>query len=171
MSVAPSRVLVCSLVAVALSAWTCGATSAGASGPPAADGVTLAGFAFVDSSVTSHGSGATLPEGTKIYPAGSTITGTTGCPNRYRTSGLIVAVMDYQGPSSSGNLIWTRHAQGQPDFTRAPYYFELDPGRKLQYLGPVFENGTYDVEIVWDYSHGAAKKTFGTLTLDRDCHL
>ena len=51
-----------------------------------ADGGTLTGFAFVDSSVTGMGSQAKLLAGVKIYPPGSKITGTEGCPtNRYHT--------------------------------------------------------------------------------------
>ena len=69
----------------------------------------LTGFAFVDGSVTAQGSRAKLPPETKIYPPGSTITGTDGCPtNRYRTDGMIVAVIDYHGRPTAGSLAVTR---------------------------------------------------------------
>ena len=54
----------------------------------------IAGFAFVSSQVTSMGSKAQLPAGTKIYPSGSTLTGTEGCPtNQYHTDGEPVVVI------------------------------------------------------------------------------
>src|SRR5580704_40039 len=76
-----------------------------------AEGGKLTGFAFVDSSVTGMGGQAKLPAGTKIYPPGSKITGTDGCPtNRYHTDGMIVAVIDYQGrpTAASVNIRQTR---------------------------------------------------------------
>src|SRR6202035_1649396 len=99
-----------------------------------ADGGTLTGFAFVDSSVTSMGSRAKLPAGTKIYPSGSKITGADGCPtNRYNTDGMIVAVIDYQGRPTSGSLAVTRRPERGGQFNDAPYYLDLDPGRTLQF--------------------------------------
>jgi len=61
--------------------------------------ISIAGFAFVNCSVTEQGQRrADLPPGTKIYPPGSKITGTDGCPTtHYHNDGMIVAVIDYRG--------------------------------------------------------------------------
>jgi hypothetical protein len=130
----------------------------------------LVGFAFVDSSVTSEGSLAKLPAGTKIYPPGSTITGTEGCPkNRYHTDGLIVAVIDYQGRPNEGSITVIRHPAPGMSFPGAPYYLDLNAGRTLQYLGPIGTNGTYDVKFRYNYSEGQQKSSSARLTLARNC--
>ena len=130
----------------------------------------LAGFAFVDGSVTGQGSRAKLPTGTKIYPSGSTITGTDGCPTtRYHTDGMIVAVIDYQGRPTAGSVAVTRHPANGGQFSNAPYYLDLDKGRTLQFLGPVFENGSYDVRLKYDFSLGRAKAVSATFALARSC--
>ena len=137
-----------------------------------ADGGTLTGFAFVDSSVTSMGSRAKLPAGTKIYPSGSKITGTEGCPtNLYHTDGMIVAVIDYKGRPTAASVTITEHpaTNGNGNFERAPYYIDLNSGRSLQYLGPIFANGTYDVLLSYSYNLGNAKTATATLILDRSC--
>ncbi len=104
----------------------------------------LTGFAFVGSSVTAQGHRAPLPVGTIIYPPGSTITGSEGCPsNRYNTDGMIVAVIDYHGRPTVGSVAVTRHPASGGQFDNAPYYLDLDSGRTLQFLGPIFENGSY----------------------------
>jgi hypothetical protein len=136
-----------------------------------ADDGTLTGFAFVDSSVTGMGSQAKLPAGTKIYPPGSKITGAEGCPtNRYHTDGMIVAVIDYQGRPTAASVTVRENPDSGGIFLSAPYYIDLNSGRTLQYLGPIFENGTYDVLFSYNYNLGAAKKSSATLTLDRSCH-
>jgi hypothetical protein len=136
-----------------------------------ADSGAITGFAFVDSSVTSMGSQARLPAGAKIFPSGSKITGTEGCPTtRYKTDGLLVAVLDYQGRPTAGNVTLTEHPARGGSFERAPYYIDLNSGRTLQYLGPIFENGTYDVKFSYNYNVGNTKTVSATLTLDRSCH-
>lgn len=131
----------------------------------------IAGFAFVDSSVTSQGSRAQLAPGTKIYPAGSRVTGADGCPtNRYHTDGMPVLVFDYQGRPTSGSVTIVEHPARGGEFSRAPYYLDIDPGRRLQNLGPIFDNGTYDVRLDYHYAEGATKTTSATLILDRTCH-
>ena len=130
----------------------------------------LTGFAFVDGSVTGQGSRAKLPTETKIYPPGSTITGTDGCPTtRYRTDGMIVAVIDYQGRPTAGSLAVTRHPASGGQFNNAPYYLDLDKGRTLQFLGPIFENGSYDVRLKYDFSLGQGKTVSATFALARNC--
>jgi uncharacterized protein (DUF2141 family) len=130
----------------------------------------LTGFAFVDGSVTGHGSHAQLPPGTKIYPPGSTIRGTDGCPTtRYHTDGMIVAVIDYQGRPTAGKLAVTRHPASGGSFDNAPYYLDLDPGRTLQFLGPIFENGSYDVHFEYDYALGEPKTDSARFVLSRSC--
>lgn len=135
-----------------------------------ADGGAVTGFAFVDSSVTSMGSQAKLPAGTKIFPPGSKITGIEGCPtNRYHTDGMIVAVIDYQGRPTAASVTITEHPATGGNFQRAPYYIDLNAGRTLQYLGPIFGNGTYDILFSYSYNLGAGKKSSVTFILDRSC--
>ena len=130
----------------------------------------LTGFAFVDGSVTAQGSRAKLPAGTKIYPPSSTIAGTDGCPTtRYHTDGMIVAVIDYQGRPTAASLAVTRHPATGGQFQNAPYYLDLDPGRTLQFLGPIFENGSYDIRFEYDYSLGQGKKLSASFALARSC--
>jgi uncharacterized protein (DUF2141 family) len=130
----------------------------------------LAGFAFVDGSVTGQGSRAKLPAETKIYPPGSKITGTDGCPTtRYHTDGMIVAVIDYQGRPTAGSVAVTRHPASGGQFNNAPYYLDLDQGRTLQFLGPIFENGSYDVRLTYDFSLGQGKTVSATFALARSC--
>jgi len=136
-----------------------------------ADGGTLTGFAFVDSSVTGMGSQAKLPAGVKIYPPGSKITGTEGCPtNRYHTDGMIVAVIDYQGRPTAASVTISETFDSGEIFLSAPYYIDLNGGRTLQYLGPIFENGTYDVFFSYDHNMGAAKTASAKFELNRSCH-
>jgi hypothetical protein len=136
-----------------------------------ADGGAVTGFAFVDSSVTGMGSQAKLPAGAKIYPPGSKITGVEGCPtNRYHTDGEIVAVIDYQGRPTAANITITEHPATGGNFQRAPYYIDLNSGRTLQYLGPIFGNGTYDIAFSYSYNLGTPKNSSTTFTLDRSCH-
>jgi uncharacterized protein (DUF2141 family) len=130
----------------------------------------LTGFAFVDGSVTAQGSRAKLPPETKIYPPGSTITGTDGCQtNRHRTDGMIVAVIDYHGRPTAGSLAVTRRPASGGQFHNAPYYLDLDSGRTLQFLGPIFENGSYDVRFKYDFSLGQGKTLSATFALARNC--
>jgi hypothetical protein len=130
----------------------------------------LAGFAFVGSGVTAQGRRANLPPGTKIYPPGSKITGTDGCPtNRYHTDGMIVAVIDYQGSPTAGSVQVTRHPARGGDYQNAAYYLDLDKGRILQFLGPIFENGSYDVQFKYDFTLGTGKTLAASFTLARSC--
>jgi hypothetical protein len=130
----------------------------------------LAGFAFVDSSVTGQGSRAKLPPGTKIYPSGSTITGTDGCPtNRYRTDGQIVLVIDYTGRPTAASVAVVRHPASGGEFADAAYYIDLDSGRTLQFLGPIFDNGNYDVHFSYSFNTGQQKKMSATFVLARSC--
>ena len=159
------------LVIVFVVAWCLVALVASTPVTAFADGGTLTGFAFVDSSVTGMGSRAKLPAGTKIYPPGSKITGTDGCPtNRYHTDGMIVAVIDYQGRPTAASVNISETLDSGGIFVTAPYYIDLNSGRTLQYLGPIFENGTYDVSFSYNYNVGAAKTASAKFALDRTCH-
>ena len=141
---------------------------------PIADAIAdaqLTGIAFVDSSVTSQGSRAQLPAGAEIYPPGSEITGTTGCPTTpYRTDGLIVAIIDYDGAPTAASLAVTRHPAAGGEFHNAPYQIDLDPGRTLQYLGPIFDNGRYDMDLIWGIGQAQNQTTSAGFTLARNCH-
>ena len=132
--------------------------------------ISIAGFAFVNSSVTAQGRRADLPPGTKIYPPGSKITGTDGCPTtRYHNDGMIVAVIDYQGEAMPGRVAVTRHPASGGQFNNAPYYLDLQEGRLLQFLGPIFENGSYDVSVEYDFTLGQGKTVSTTFVLARSC--
>lgn len=140
------------------------AASAASAAPPR-----IVGIAFVDSSVTGMGSRGHLPPGTAIVPAGGRVTGTFGCPtDQYGTTGLIVAVIDYDGRPTVASLTITAHTAAGP-YERAPYYLDLNPGRTLQYLGPVRENGTYDLALESSFSGPMADKTSASFTLARSC--
>jgi hypothetical protein len=170
----PIGVTIC---VAALSLCGCGntstsSTSGGAANTSAssADGATITGFAFVDSSVTGQGSAAKLPAGTKIYPPGSKISGTDGCPTtQYRTDGEPVAVIDYTGRPTAGSVAVTRHPASGGNFADPPYYLDLNSGRTLQFLGPIFDNGSYDVVMTYDFSLGPGKKTTASFVLARSC--
>ncbi len=130
----------------------------------------LAGIAFVDSSVTSQGSRAQLPAGAKIYPPDSEITGTEGCPTTpYKTDGLIVAVIDYDGEPTAASLAVIRHPASGGRFENAPYYLDLNAGRTLQYLGPIFDNGTYEMHLTWGVGQAQDKATAAEFALARNC--
>jgi hypothetical protein len=172
-----SRIAACCVASLGLLACHSASSSATDSGgipvrtpSPAVTGATIAGIAFVDSSVTGQGGKAKLPPGTRVYPSGSTITGTDGCPTtRYQTDGLIVAVIDYDGRPTSASLTLTEHLATGNTIDRAPYYIDLNPGRTLQFLGPVFDNGSYDMLFTYDYSLGPGQKTTGSFKLARNC--
>jgi hypothetical protein len=141
------------------------ATIAGAATPP-----TFAGIAFVGSSVTGQGSSAGLPAGTRIYPSGTTITGSEGCPTtRYRTDGLIVAVIDYDGQPTAASLAVVRQPATGGRFQDAPYYLDLNSGRTLQTLGPIFDNGSYAMQLTWGLGQAQNQRAAATFVLARSC--
>ena len=136
----------------------------------AAAGARLAGIAFVDSSVTGQGSRAQLPAGATIYPPGSEIAGMTGCPTTpYRTDGLIVAVIDYDGPPTAASIAVIRHPASGGRFENAPYHLDLNAGRTLQYLGPIFKNGSYEIHMTWGFAGAQTTAKEADFTLARDC--
>jgi hypothetical protein len=138
--------------------------------PPKAGGLTITGIAFVDNSVTGMGSKAELPANAKIYPGGATVTGRDGCPTtQYRTDGLIVAVLDYSGPPTNASLTLTMHLASGGNIERAPYYLDLNPGRTLQVLGPVFDNGSYDLKAEWGFAGPNRSSTSSSFRLQRSC--
>jgi len=171
--------IVTAICIVALSSWSCGNASVSSqngsgiparTASPAAGGATIAGFAFVAASVSGQHSNAKLPAGTKIYPPGSKITGTDGCSTtQYQTDGLPIVIIDYSGRPTSASVAVTRHPASGGNFDNAPYYLDFNPGRTVQFLGPWFENGSYDVVLTYDYSLGAGQKTSASYTLTRSC--
>jgi hypothetical protein len=177
-----AAVLACSVMAIGCgggrtpqAAAATGSSSATAGAVPAApgagqsgDGAVITGFAFVDSSVTGQGSKAQLPPGATIYPSGQAITGTTGCPtDPYGTTGLIVAVIDYRGRPTAASLTITQPDAGP--FGRPPYYLDLNPGRTLQFLGPMRGNGTWNLELQYFLGKAEQHVAKATLMLDRTC--
>jgi hypothetical protein len=130
----------------------------------------IAGIAFVDSNTTGQGSRATLPAGAKIYPPGTKIIGTTGCPTtRYRTDGLIVAVIDYEGAPTAGSLQVLRQLPSGQQFADAPYYLDINQGQVLQYLGPIFDNANYTLRLTWGLGQAQNSQAAGSFTLARNC--
>jgi hypothetical protein len=167
----PANITACCVVALCLFACNSAPTSSSAN-PSSPDSATasLTGFAFVDSSVAGQGAGAKLPAGAKIYPSGSQITGTEGCPtNQYKTDGLPVAVIDYSGRPTAGSVTVVRHPATGGTFTNAPYYLDLNSGRTLQNLGPIFDNGTYEIQFSYSFNQGAQKTLSATFVLARNC--
>ena len=130
----------------------------------------IAGIAFVDSSVTGQGSRAQLPAKATIYPSGTRITGTAGCStNRYHTDGLIVAVIDYDGSPTAGSLQVTRQPANGGTFNDAPYYLDINQGRVLQYLGPIFDNGNYSLHLTWGLGQAKNSQAAASFALARNC--
>jgi hypothetical protein len=133
----------------------------------------LVGFAFVSANVTSQGSRAKLPRGTKIFPTGSRLTGKTACPRHYGGStpldGLLVVILDYAGPRTAGTatLTFTPAGSGRAGFPDAPYQLDVDPGRTLQYLGPRTQNGRYAVDV--QLFGSAPQRLAGRIVLARRC--
>jgi hypothetical protein len=146
----------------ALTAASCGSAQSGAEGK-------IVGFAFVSSAVTGAGARAVLPAAAKIYPPGSKIPGTDGCPsNENPNEGLLVAVIDYSGRPTAGSV--TVNLVPAPQFgQRPPYSLDLNAGRTLQFLGPVFDNGTYKVTLEYFFGQGQQKSTSAEFTFDRRC--
>jgi hypothetical protein len=130
----------------------------------------ITGIAFVDSNNTGQGSRASLPAGAKIYPPGTKITGTIGCPTtRYRTDGLIVAVIDFEGAPTAGSLQVLRQLPSGQQFADAPYYLDIDQGRVLQYLGPIFDNANYTLRLTWGLGQAQNSQAAASFTLARNC--
>ena len=171
--------IVAAICLIALTSWSCGNASVSSQNgngiptrksEPAAGGATIAGFAFVDASVTQQHSNAKIPAGTKIYPPGAKLTGTDGCPTtQYNTNGLPIVIIDYTGRPTAASVAVTRHPASGGNFENAPYYLDFNPGRTVQFLGPWFENGSYDVVLTYDYNLGAGQKTSASFTLARTC--
>ena len=167
----PASITACCVIALGLLACKSGPTSSSAN-PSSSDTAkaSIAGFAFVDSSVAGQGAGAKLPAGAKIYPSGSQLTGTEGCPtNQYKTDGQPMAVIDYSGRPTAASVTVTRHPAAGGAFTDAPYYLDLNAGRTLQNLGPIFDNGTYEVKFSYNFNQGAQKTLSASFVLARNC--
>ena len=81
----------------------------------------------------------------------------------------MVVVIDYNGRPSAASVAVTRHSASGGQFENAPYYLDLDSGRTMQFLGPFFENGTYDVRLEYDFSLGKGESTSASIVLARNC--
>jgi len=100
------------------------------------------------------------------------IHGTDGCStNQYGADGLVVAVIDYNGGPTAGSLTVTRHPASGGRFENAPYYLDINAGRTLQFLGPIRENGTYDMRLEAGFGRVGSQqmKTSASFTLERSC--
>jgi hypothetical protein len=82
---------------------------------------------------------------------------------------MIVAVIDYQGEAMPWKVAVTRHPASGGQYENAPYYLDLQKGRLLQFLGPIFENGSYDVSFEYDFTLGQGKTVSTTFVLARSC--
>lgn len=133
--------------------------------PPAPSGTRILGFAFVNSSVTSQGGAARLPPNAKIYPSGSTVAGTAGCPtDQFGQTGQFVVAFDYTGPPVAGLLTVTLNG-----FAFAPIPMDVDPvRRRVQFLRqPFARNGTYVITLELLGLH--PKTLTARITLARSC--
>ena len=61
-------------------------------------------------------------------------------------AGHKIAVIDYDGKPTAGSLTIST-VPAQQFGGRPPYYLDLNPGRQLQFLGPVRDNGTYELKL------------------------
>jgi len=135
-----------------------------------ADGGTLTGFAFVDSSVTGMGSQGKLPAGTKIYPPGSKITGTDGCPtNRYHTDGMIVAVIDYQGRPTAASITDYRTSCAGRKLPARALLHRPEQRAHAAVSRPNFRKRRLRRPLQLQLQHGASKNASAKFALDRTC--
>ena len=135
-------------------------------------GALRVGLAFVDSSVTARGGRGALSSGTTVFPPGATVTGATGCPTSSTgEDGLMVLVMDYNGPPTSAAVTTTISSpETGIGFSVAPYYLDLNAGRRVQFLGPRHQNGTYDILVEYGYASASGfPKLTARFVLDRSC--
>jgi len=51
----------------------------------------------------------------------------------------------------------------------APYQIDLNAGRTLQYLGPIFENGRYEIHMSWGFAGAQASAAEADFVLARHC--
>lgn len=134
--------------------------------------ISIVGFAFVNSSVTAQGRRAEPPARNENLSPAQRLPGTDGClTTRYHNDGMIVAVIDYRGEAMPGRVAVTRHPARGGQFNNAPYYLDLQKGRQLQFLGPIFENGSYDVGVEYDFTLSQGKTVSTMFVLARSCPL
>lgn len=134
--------------------------------------ISIVGFAFVNSSGDGTGAASGIPRPERKFIPGSKTTGTDGClTTRYHNDGMIVAVIDYRGEAMPGRVAVTRHPARGGQFNNVPYYLDLQEGRQLQFLGPIFEYGSYDVSVEYDFTLGQGKRISTMFVLARSCPL
>jgi hypothetical protein len=106
----------------------------------------IVGIVFLDSAVINGGT-ARVPAGARIYPAGSTITGATGCQTT-PTNGQMYLIFDYSGTPTAGEIDLTAPVSGGGSYPHAPIELDVNPGRTVQFLGtPLPINGTYKLQL------------------------
>lgn len=83
----------------------------------------------------------------------------------------MVLVLDYAGGPTSASITTTiTPPEGGQGFTVAPYYLDLDPGQRVQFLGPRNQNGTYDILVEYGYARATGfPKLNARFTLNRTC--
>jgi hypothetical protein len=81
----------------------------------------------------------------------------------------MVVVIDYSGRPTAASVQVTRHPANGGDFQNAPYYLDLNAGRTIQFLGPIFDNGKYDVHFSYHYNLGQEKSADASIVLARNC--
>ena len=127
--------------------------------PPATVSASLDGFAFAPAGVT------TLPSGTTLYPANSTISGSVGCG----ADNNLYVVVTYKGPSGTSLFISYGSAKGAKG-GNAPGV-KLKPGQNAALFAsaPANDNYDYNVSIVPPSGTNGATNFTGSITLARSC--
>ena len=106
----------------------------------------ILGIVFLDTAAMNGGP-ASVPAGKKIYPIGSTVTGSTGCQTT-PTNGQMYLVFDYSGAPTAGEIDLTAPVAGGGTYPQAPIEMDVNAGRTVQFLGtPAPINGTYSLKL------------------------
>jgi hypothetical protein len=121
-----------------------GTTTSSSSGSGGA--TRIVGIVFLDTAQSGGGQAAT-PAGTKIYPPGSTVSGSVGCQTT-PTNGQLFLVFNYSGSPTAGSINLTAPQSGGGTYPHAPIGIDVNPGQTVQFLGvPVPLNGTYALSL------------------------
>jgi hypothetical protein len=126
--------------------------------PPTTVSANLDGFAFAPAGIT------TLPSGTTVYPANSTISGNVGCG----TDNTLYIVVTYKGPNGTSLFISYGTSKGSKG---NPPGGKLKPGQNPFLFASAPANDTYDynASIVPPSGTNGATNFTGSITLSRNC--